>query len=122
MLLRIRNTIIPPRPERGGGMDVEMRCKVLAFAFGLSAEIERNLISQRTKEALARKKAEGVKLGRPKGGKIIRTSTNCRGKNHTSGARLIKEHLCGRLRADVMWTGTLYTVSWIKTCKKTIFQ
>ena len=41
--------------------------KVLAFALGLSAEIERNLISQRTKEALARKKAEGVILGRPKG-------------------------------------------------------
>lgn len=43
--------------------------KVLAFAFGLSAEIERNLISQRTKEALARRKAEGVILGRPKGSK-----------------------------------------------------
>lgn len=43
--------------------------KVLAFAFGLSAEIERNLISQRTKEALARRKAEGQILGRPIGSK-----------------------------------------------------
>lgn len=45
----------------------DIHSKVLAFAFGLSAEIERNLISQRTKEALARKKEEGIILGRPKG-------------------------------------------------------
>lgn len=50
----------------------DIQSKVLAFAFGLSAEIERNLISQRTKEALARKKAEGVVLGRPKGSKSSR--------------------------------------------------
>lgn len=45
----------------------DIQSKVLAFAFGLSAEIERRLISQRTKEALARKRQEGVRLGRPPG-------------------------------------------------------
>jgi DNA invertase Pin-like site-specific DNA recombinase len=51
----------------------DINSKVLAFAFGLSAEIERNLISQRTKEALARKRAEGVVLGRPVGRKSSKT-------------------------------------------------
>ncbi|MDR2717399.1 MAG: master DNA invertase Mpi family serine-type recombinase [Treponema sp.] len=46
-----------------------IQSKVLAFAFGLSAEIERDLISQRTKEALARKRSEGIILGRPIGRK-----------------------------------------------------
>ena len=45
----------------------DIQSKVLAFAFGLSAEIERNLISQRTKEALARKREEGKHLGRDNG-------------------------------------------------------
>jgi DNA invertase Pin-like site-specific DNA recombinase len=44
-----------------------IQSKVLAFAFSLSAEIERDLISQRTKEALARRRAEGKVLGRPCG-------------------------------------------------------
>ena len=47
----------------------DISSKVLAFAFGLSAEIERNLISQRTKEALARMKSEGIHVGRPSGAK-----------------------------------------------------
>jgi len=53
--------------KEGFELGNNVNSKVLAFAFGLSAEIERNLISQRTKEALARKKSEGIILGRPKG-------------------------------------------------------
>lgn len=45
-----------------------IQSQILAFAFSLSAQIERDLISQRTREGLARRVAEGQKLGRHKGG------------------------------------------------------
>ncbi len=60
--------------------------KVLAFAFSLSAEIERSMISSRTKEALARKKSEGMQLGRPKG--RFSKTTKLSGKDD-----LIREYL-----------------------------
>ena len=40
---------------------------MLLFAFSKVAQIERELISERTKKALQARKASGVKLGRPKG-------------------------------------------------------
>jgi DNA invertase Pin-like site-specific DNA recombinase len=68
-----------------------IQSKVLAFAFGLSAEIERDLISQRTKEALARRRSEGVILGRPIGRRSSRVKLSGHEKeiqtlldNHTS--------------------------------------
>lgn len=55
--------------------------KVLAFASSLSAEIQRNLISQRTKEAMARMKSEGMSVGRPKG--ALSKQTKLSGKDGT---------------------------------------
>ena len=72
--------------------------KVLAFAFGLSAEIERNLISQRTKEALARRKAEGQILGRPKGSRSqIRKLTGKEEEIKNLMARKISYSAIGRI-------------------------
>jgi len=48
-------------------LDGSIQSKVLAMAFAMAAEIERDLISSRTKEALQARKAAGIKLGRPKG-------------------------------------------------------
>ncbi|MCL2805726.1 MAG: master DNA invertase Mpi family serine-type recombinase [Treponema sp.] len=50
-------------------LDGTIQAKIIAFGLSLAAEIERELISERTKEALARKRAEGVILGRPQGRK-----------------------------------------------------
>ena len=59
-------------------LDDSINSKVLAFAFSLAAEIERQMISSRTREALGRLKSEGVRLGRPKGS--LSASTKLTGK------------------------------------------
>ena len=69
--------------------------KVLAFAFSLSAEIERSMISSRTKEALARKKSEGKRLGRPKG--RLSSVTKLSGKDD-----LIREYLDKKIPQSVI--------------------
>jgi DNA invertase Pin-like site-specific DNA recombinase len=69
--------------------------KVLAFAFSLSAEIERSMISSRTKEALARKKSEGKRLGRPKG--KLSAVTKLSGKDD-----LIREYLEKKIPQSVI--------------------
>jgi DNA invertase Pin-like site-specific DNA recombinase len=69
--------------------------KVLAFAFSLSAEIERSMISSRTKEALARKKSEGKRLGRSKG--KLSSVTKLTGKDN-----LIREYLDRNIPVSVI--------------------
>lgn len=81
--------------KEGYELGNNINSKVLAFAFGLSAEIERQLISQRTKEALARKKSEGKKLGRPKGS--LSKETKLTGKE-----KVIQEFLKKRVPVAVI--------------------
>jgi DNA invertase Pin-like site-specific DNA recombinase len=53
--------------KRNWCLDGSIQSKIIAMAFAIAAEIERDLISQRTKEALAARKQQGKTLGRSKG-------------------------------------------------------
>jgi DNA invertase Pin-like site-specific DNA recombinase len=48
-------------------VDGTIQGQTMKFALGISAQIERDFISERTKSALKARKAEGVTLGRPRG-------------------------------------------------------
>ena len=86
----------------------DIQSKVLAFAFGLSAEIERNLISQRTKQCVARLRAENKHIGRPKGRK--NTITKLTGKEelieNLLAQNIQKTKIAEMLKVDYK---TLYT-------------
>lgn len=74
MLFRILETLLNNgvkvySVKDGYALDNTLQSKVLAFAFGMAAEIERDMISQRTRESLARIKSSGRKLGREFGSK-----------------------------------------------------
>lgn len=53
--------------KNGLAFDNSMQSKITATILGLAAEIERDFISMRTREALAKRKAGGKQLGRPRG-------------------------------------------------------
>ena len=60
--------------ENGNKMDIA--AKTMVMMFSLFAKIERDLISQRTKEGLAAAKKKGKQLGRPPGGSILEGKEN----------------------------------------------
>lgn len=74
----------------------DINSKVLVFAFGLSAEIERQLISERTKQGLARARANGKQIGHPKGYRLY----NCKLREHEA-----------EIRSHVAAGGSVYAIS-----------
>ena len=74
MLFRILETLLDKgvtvySVKDGYCLDGSLQSKIMAFTFGIAAEIEREMLSLRTREALALRKAQGKILGRPKGAK-----------------------------------------------------
>ena len=88
--------------KEGYAFDDSINSKVLCFAFGLVAEIERNLISMRTKEALALRKANGVVLGRRKGSC---TKLRILEENHSDIIRMLGE------RCSISYICSCYGIS-----------
>lgn len=87
----------------------DIQSKVLAFAFGLSAEIERNLISQRTREALARLKSEGKQIGRGQGVRNVNLNAKCVAKHDYILQQLQKRISIPRIAKRIkVARGTLY--------------
>ncbi len=98
----LNNNVTVMTAKDGYTLGNDIQSKVLAFAFGISAEIEREMISRRTKEALQRKRADGVVLGRPKGRK---TSPECHklyGKDEEIKRYLVDEGLAQRKVCKMM--------------------
>ena len=53
--------------KEGFSLDSGITSSVITFAWGLCSQLERNLISERTKNSLALRKSQGMILGRPRG-------------------------------------------------------
>lgn len=101
----LNNGVTVMTAKDGYTLGNDIQSKVLAFAFGMSAEIEREMISRRTKEALQKKREAGVILGRPKGRKTSPERHPLYGKEDEIFRLLVKEGLaqrkvCGMLGVD----------------------
>ena len=81
--------------KEGYELGDNIQSKVIAFAFGLSAEIERQLISERTKAVLERALKHGKKLGRPKGRRPSRYKLTGR------GAYIRRSRAAGKSKSEI---------------------
>lgn len=88
-------------------LGADIQSKVLAFAFGLSAELSKSLLQERVRESLARLKASGKKLGRPIGAKskILKLTRNKKRINNLVEKGISKNEIARIMRVN---KSTLY--------------
>lgn len=111
----IKKNVILYSTKEGYVFQNDINSKVLGFAFGLMAEIERNLISMRTKEALARRKQEGVILGRRKG---FRPKMNVLYENKADVLKALSQGESHTALAEKFGVSRTTIFRFLKYCKK----
>ncbi|MCQ2581709.1 MAG: recombinase family protein [Alphaproteobacteria bacterium] len=77
-------------------LGADIQSKVLAFAFGLSAELSKSLLQERVRESLARRRASGKRLGRPRGAKskTLKLGKNKKKVKGLIGKGISKNQIC----------------------------
>jgi DNA invertase Pin-like site-specific DNA recombinase len=90
-------------------LDDSIQSKIMAMAFTMAAEIERELISQRTKEALAARKRSGKAVGRPKGSGKSKLDTS-----RTEIERLLQQGATQKYIASRFHTSPTNLSRWMK--------
>lgn len=104
----LNNGVTVMTAKDGYTLGNDIQSKVLAFAFGMSAEIERDMISRRTKEALARLRAEGKSTGGSVTGKRKRLNPTCERKKEWISQQLEKKPKVEIARELGVSRGTFY--------------
>jgi DNA invertase Pin-like site-specific DNA recombinase len=104
--------------KNGMKLDGSMQSKIVATVLGLAAEIERDFISSRTKEALAKRKADGMILGRPTGkAKTLALDAHADKIDHYLSLKLDKRAICKLIGVT---PNTLY--NWLKERRPQILK
>jgi DNA invertase Pin-like site-specific DNA recombinase len=104
--------------KNGMKFDGSMQSKIVATVLGLAAEIERDFISSRTKEALAKRKADGMILGRPTGkAKTLALDAHADKIDHYLSLKLDKRAICKLIGVT---PNTLY--NWLKERRPQILK
>lgn len=99
----------------GKPVDASIESQALVFALGIASQVERDMISERTKSALRARKAEGVKLGRPKGrGRQVEQTLRDKGFDPDAIRDMAKNGLSARKIAGLVGLDARTVGAWLK--------
>lgn len=99
-------------------LGTDVQSKVLAFAFGLSAELSKSLLQARVRESLARLKADGKTLGRPVGAKSHELKLT---RHHKQLEQMLRRGISKAQIARQLGVHKCTVYNYLKTMDKNVF-